>query len=159
VEGQSKDMQNKQLNESTCVLEREDIVSIAVSDSPYVLVIDDDDSILSVVLLLLEMEEHIGLGVVDSTKVVPLLEGLDSKHFPSVILLDLMMPMVTGYEIAAHLSQHPRYGHIPIVVMTADNRVRSASAVPGAVDWISKPFEMEDLLAKLERYLLSSSTS
>ena len=152
-------MQNKLLNKSTCLLEREDIVSIAVPDSPYVLVIDDDESILSVVLLLLEMEEHIGLGVADSTKVVPLLEGMDSKHFPSVILLDLMMPMVTGYEIAAHLSQHPRYAHIPIVIMTADNRVRGASAVPGAVDWIGKPFQMEDLLAKLERYLLSSSTS
>ncbi len=152
-------MQTKLLNGSTCVLERESSISTVVLDSPYVLVIDDDDSILSVVLLLLEMEEYIGLGMADSTKVVPLLEGLDSKHFPSVILLDLMMPTITGYEIAAHLSQHPRYANIPIVIMTADNRVRGAGAVPGAVDWIGKPFQMEDLLTKLERYLLSSSTN
>src|SRR5207248_3030351 len=90
--GKVKNMQTKLLNGSTCLLERESSVSIVIPDSPYVLVIDDDDSILSVVLLLLEMEEHTALGMADSTKVVPLLEGLDSKHFPRVILLDLMMP-------------------------------------------------------------------
>src|SRR5947209_12872429 len=90
-------MQNMPLSNTTCILEKEETAHVAVPDSPYVLVVDDDDSILSVVLLLLEMEEYAGLGMIDSTKVLPWLDELDSKQLPSVILLDLMMQMVTGY--------------------------------------------------------------
>ncbi|HYK86244.1 MAG TPA: response regulator [Ktedonobacteraceae bacterium] len=124
-----------------------------VPDSPYALVVDDDDAILSVVMLLLETEDHAAIGFSDSTKVIPFLEQKERAHLPAVVLLDLMMPVVSGYEIAARLSQDARYASIPIIIMTADNRVKGASAVPGASDWIGKPFQMATLLAKLERYL------
>jgi CheY-like chemotaxis protein len=127
--------------------------SITLPDHPYALVIDDDDAILSVVMLLLESEEFAGVGLSDSQKVLPFLRQVDTRHLPSVILLDLMMPIVSGYDIAAQLAQDNRLSRIPIVVMTADNRVRGASAVPGATDWISKPFQINTLLSKLENYL------
>jgi CheY-like chemotaxis protein len=122
-------------------------------DSPYVMVIDDDGAILSVVMLLLETEEYAGLGLTDSQKVMPFLYKMETNHLPAVVLLDLMMPVVSGYEIAAQMMQEQRFAQIPIVVMTADNRVRSIKDVPGATDWMSKPFEVYTLLAKLERYL------
>lgn len=124
-----------------------------VPDSPYALVVDDDDAILSVVMLLLETEDHTAVGFSDSTKVIPFLEQAGKEHLPAVVLLDLMMPAVSGYEIAARLSQDTRYSSIPIIIMTADNRVKGVSAVPGATDWIGKPFQMTTLLAKLEQFL------
>jgi CheY-like chemotaxis protein len=129
------------------------ISSIPVPDHPYALVVDDDDAILSVVMLLLESEEFAGIGLSDSQKVLPFLREISTRQLPSVILLDLMMPVISGYDIAAQLSNDDRLSRIPVVVMTADNRVRNASAVPGAADWIGKPFQINTLLSKLENYL------
>lgn len=124
-----------------------------VPENPYALIVDDDDAILSVVMLLLEMEGYAGLGVSNSQEVLPFLERALPDHLPTVILLDLMMPVVSGYDIALNLSQHEKFAHIPIIVMTADNRVRSASAVQGATDLINKPFQIQLLIEKLNLYL------
>lgn len=148
-------MQYTSMGNTTTLIENRNTSPTFVPEGPYALVIDDDDAILSVVMLLLETEGYIGLGFSDSTKVIPFLDQTETAYLPSVILLDLMMPLVSGYEIAAKLSQNPRYATIPIIIMTADNRVRSASAVPGASDWLGKPFQMYTLLAKLAQFLPS----
>lgn len=140
---------------SSVLLKNSQIASIPVPEHPYALVVDDDEAILSVVMLLLESEEFAGIGLSDSQKVLPFLQENSTRHLPSVILLDLMMPVVSGYDIAAQLSNDDRLSRIPIVVMTADNRVRNASAIQGAADWIGKPFQINTLLSKLENYLTS----
>lgn len=138
------------------VLKRENYDQVSlVPDTPYVLIVDDDEAIISVLMFLLETEQHAGVGLSDSQKVLPFLEQVGTEHLPAAILLDLMMPHLSGYEIAAQLSQSERYAHLPIIIMTADTRVRSAGAVPGAIDWVGKPFHLDDLLSKLERYLAS----
>ncbi len=135
----------------------QDTPATIAPQSPYAMVVDDDEAILSVLMLLLEAEGYVGLGFSDSTKVIPFLEQVETKHLPQVILLDLMMPYMTGYQIAATLSQHPRFATIPIIIMTADNRVKSASAVPGATDWLSKPFQIHTLVSKLEHFLYTAT--
>ncbi len=122
-------------------------------NSPYVLIVDDDEAIVSVLMFLLESEQHAGVGLSDSKNVLPFLQQAGSQHLPSVILLDLMMPQLSGYEIAAELSQNEQYANLPIIIMTADSRVRSASVVAGARDWVAKPFQLDTLLTKLEQYL------
>ena len=146
-------MQYTSIGNVATIIESKNMSATIAPESPYALVVDDDEAILSVVMLLLETEGYYGLGFSDSTKVIPFLEQLETQHLPHVILLDLMMPLVSGYEIAAALSQHPRFASIPIIIMTADNRVKSASAVPGATDWVGKPFPMHYLLTKLEHFL------
>ena len=126
----------------------------AVPDSPYVLVVDDDEAIITVLMFLLESENYAGVGISESKKVMPFLQQARSQRLPAVVLLDLMMPGLSGYEIAAHLSHSQDYAHLPIIIMTADNRVRSASAVSGARDWVAKPFQLDGLLTKLEYYLV-----
>ncbi|MGI9061314.1 MAG: response regulator [Ktedonobacteraceae bacterium] len=151
-------MQYTSIGNVATIIESKNMSATIAPESPYALVVDDDEAILSVVMLLLETEGHVGLGFSDSSKVIPFLEQLETKHLPHVILLDLMMPLVSGYEIAATLSQHPRFASIPIIIMTADNRVKSASAVPGATDWVGKPFQMHYLLTKLEHFLYPPTT-
>jgi CheY-like chemotaxis protein len=131
------------------VLEKENTISAFIPNIPYILIVDDDDAILTVVMLLLETEGYTGLGFSSSQKVLPFLEQVGPKHLPAVILLDLMMPGMSGYEIALQLSQREQYANIPVVIMTADNRVQSASVVPGSADFISKPFQMATLLSKV----------
>lgn len=123
-------------------------------NSPYVLIVDDDEAIVSVLMFLLETEQHAGVGLSNSKNVLPFLQQAGPQHLPSVILLDLMMPQLSGYEIAARLSQNEQYAHLPIIIMTADSRVRSADLVAGAHDWVAKPFQLDALLTKLEHYLV-----
>lgn len=146
-------MQYTSMGSVTAEVEQEQGKNWFVPESPYALIVDDDDAILSVVMLLLEMEGYAGLGVSNSQEVLPFLEYALPDHLPAVILLDLMMPVVSGYEIALNLSRHEKFAHIPIIVMTADNRVQSVSAVRGATDLINKPFQIQLLLEKLNLYL------
>ncbi|GAC1567643.1 MAG: hypothetical protein NVS3B14_14300 [Ktedonobacteraceae bacterium] len=124
---------------------------------PYALVIDDDEAIISVIMFLLETEGYFGIGISNSLKVLNFLDRLGADHLPSVILLDLMMPGLSGYEIARFLSQNERYQRIPIIIMTADSRVQGASAIQGAIDYVAKPFHIDILLIKLKSHLGSLS--
>ena len=150
-------MQYTSMGSMSTITDRKDSAADIVPEGPYALVVDDDAAILSVVMLFLETEGFAGIGFSDSTRVMPFLDHTETERLPAVVLLDLMMPLVSGYEIAEKISQNPRYASIPIIIMTADNRIRSASAVPGASDWVGKPFQMQLLLGKLARYLPPSS--
>ena len=129
--------------------------TLAIPEESYVLVVDDDAAILSVVMLLLETEGYTSLGFSDSTKVLPFMEELQKtgQSLPSVILLDLMMPVVSGYDIATAVKTNEWSKQTPIIIMTADHRITSSSDIPGASDWVSKPFRVEVLLDKLGVYL------
>ena len=147
----------------TVVVEDVSEIPAFVYEKPYVLVVDDEPSILSVILMVLEAEGYNGIGFSNSQKVIPFFEHIVTAdkqkglHLPSVMMLDLMMPVVSGYKIAAQLSQKEETAKVPIIVLTADYRVSSASAVPGASDFLSKPFRITTLLAKVEKYCALAS--
>lgn len=149
-------MQYTSGSNSTTSIDHEYSIPQYETERPYVVVVDDDESILSVVMLLLETEGYTGIGFTESEQVLPFLEqmgGRGVQHLPTLMILDLMMPRVSGYEIAAALSQNESYRPISILIMTADARISDKSAVPGASDWLSKPFHIDTLIEKLEHYL------
>ncbi|HLI05210.1 MAG TPA: response regulator [Ktedonobacteraceae bacterium] len=144
--------------EGNAVLILDDASAIPATETehPYVLVVDDDNAILSVVMYLLENEGYTGIGFTESEQVLPFLQEMRQRgrqHLPALILLDLMMPHISGYDIAHWLADHESYAHIPILVMTADMRVRDKNGVPGAADFLFKPFQISTLISKLEHYL------
>ena len=127
------------------------------TERPYILVVDDDQSILSMLISLLESEGYSCVGFSESQLILPFLQEMGKRgvrHLPALLLLDLMMPVVSGYDIARWLSEHEPYHHIPILVITADARVRDKSDIPGAEDILLKPFQIDDLITKVEHYLL-----
>lgn len=149
-------MQYTNEGRTTVTWHEENVAIPAIGDRPYVLVVDDDPAIASVIMLTLEMEDYAGLSITDSRQVLPFLQQVEAdatKHLPAVILLDLMMPGLSGYEVAAQLAQRACFARIPIIVMTADYRVRTAGAVPGATGLLSKPFPVSALLTMLEHHL------
>jgi CheY-like chemotaxis protein len=73
-------------------------------------------------------------------------------HLPALILLDIMMPGIDGFETCKRLKQNPMSCNIPVIFMTAltdiDNKVRGFSL--GAVDYITKPFQQGEVLARVQ---------
>lgn len=143
-----------QITTQMCAVEQDELLA-HVPAEPYVVVVDDDASILSVVSFLLDTEDYPNMSLSDSSSVIPFLEKIYASgvRLPSLILLDLMMPLLSGYDIAASLAQSDTLSNIPILVMTADHRVNAISSVPGASDLINKPFHIEVLLDKIQHFL------
>jgi len=74
---------------------------------------------------------------------------------PELILLDLMMPGMTGFEVCQRLKLHPRTAAVPVIVVTALGQVthKEAALTSGADDFVTKPIESEDILARVAAML------
>ncbi|MGG6242792.1 diguanylate cyclase domain-containing protein [Nodosilinea sp. AN01ver1] len=74
---------------------------------------------------------------------------------PDLILLDLMMPEISGIEVCDRLQQNPATAHIPIIFLTASHEVEHLTQAfeCGAVDYVTKPFNAVELLARIRTHL------
>jgi CheY-like chemotaxis protein len=77
------------------------------------------------------------------------------KNPPDLILLDVMMPIVSGYELCNQLRRAPKLKDIPIIILTGkDGWVdRARAKMCGATDFLSKPVQKEKLLETINKYL------
>ena len=76
-------------------------------------------------------------------------------HAFDAILTDINMPEINGLELVSFLKNHPQYRSIPIMVISTEGSEedRRRAAALGAEDYLVKPFDPEDLIAKLKRLL------
>ena len=116
-----------------------------------ILVVDD---VQSNVLLLKALLGREGFNIIYAMNGTEALEKMKSES-PDLVLLDVMMPDMDGFEVAGRLKVEPSQAEIPIIFLTALND--SASVVKGfqlgANDFISKPFRREELLIRVEHQL------
>lgn len=111
-----------------------------------VLIVDDDDAIRETVQLALELDNHSTALAADGSEA---LDWLGRHRPPCLILLDLMMPFVDGWQVIDRLRHDDRLARVPIVVITAFNRdLGSAAALP----ILRKPIELGDLLNVTNSY-------
>lgn len=77
------------------------------------------------------------------------------KAPPDLILLDVMMPEMDGYEVCRHLKQNPDLRHIPVIFLSAlsDTQDKITAFTAGGVDYITKPFQTEEVLARVQIHL------
>ena len=116
--------------------------------APSVLVVDDDDDIREVLEMALEEQGYVVSQASNGREALEVV----SQEMPSLILLDMKMPVMNGWEFAAELGQ--RYAQrAPIVVISAAEDARRRAAEVGAQGWIGKPFELDDLLEIVKRNL------
>lgn len=113
-----------------------------------VLVVDDDIYNLTVAKRLLETQYDV-IAVPSGKQAIKVLE----KKRPTLILLDILMPEMDGFELMRWIKSNPLTLSIPVIFLTASNtsdmEVKGLDA--GAVDFISKPFEPKSMLSRVER--------
>jgi DNA-binding response OmpR family regulator len=118
---------------------------------PKVLIIDDDDTYRSVIN---DVLTESGYLVVEARSGA---EGLEQARQanPDVILLDIMMPVVDGYQTCRKLRHNPATRGIPIIMLTAltDSEARFRSKEAGADDYIAKPYPPQEMKNRIERQL------
>jgi CheY-like chemotaxis protein len=116
--------------------------------SATVLVVDDDRDILE---MLREVISDAGYEVATASSGAEALALLGQGCRLSLILLDLMMPVMNGFQFLAELLKDPAHASTPVVVVTgAGPSVRAA--LPPSVPILRKPFEINELLRTIERY-------
>jgi chemosensory pili system protein ChpA (sensor histidine kinase/response regulator) len=78
--------------------------------------------------------------------------ALLQDHLPDVILLDIEMPRMDGYEVASHVRNDPRLRDVPIVMITSrvGDKHRSRAIDIGVDHYLGKPYQEGDLLAAIE---------
>jgi CheY-like chemotaxis protein len=111
-----------------------------------VLVVDDDADIRETVSLILEDEGWEVSSAADGAAALALLRGSATR--PNVILLDLMMPVMNGWQFREEQLKDPQLAQIPLVVLSANSAVRDKASYFGGV-YLSKPVNIEALLGAL----------
>lgn len=114
-----------------------------------ILVCDDDPGVTDVIRLILE-EEGYEVKTLDSGKAI---QKRVQEYSPDVILLDIWMPGIDGEQVTKLLKKNPDTKHIPIIVISALNLTEKIAKRAGADDFIAKPFQMDDLLAKVGQHV------
>jgi len=119
---------------------------VATNQRGDVLIVDDDPDIRDAVGECLRYE---GYDVHSATDGRDALDRLEFGLKPDVILLDLMMPVLNGFDVLEALRNRPEWKSIPVVVISA-NRGYQAADLPGAVSILRKPVSVDRLLAAVD---------
>ena len=114
----------------------------------FALVVDDSITVRRVTQRLLERNGMRVLTAKDGMDAVSLLQ----ENMPDIILLDIEMPRMDGYEVASHVRNDPRLKHIPIVMITSrvSEKHRSRAIELGVNDYLGKPYQESQLLDAIE---------
>lgn len=123
-------------------------VKASTEIKPRILVVDDEVEIARMLRILLESRGY-ATTMVHSGEAA--LESLQKNHF-DLVLLDIMMPGLDGYEVCRQVKNDPRYRLLPIIMLTAKDSIKDkvTGLDLGADDYLTKPFNNAELLAKIK---------
>jgi chemosensory pili system protein ChpA (sensor histidine kinase/response regulator) len=122
-------------------------------DRIFALVVDDSITVRRVTQRLLERNGMRVLTAKDGVEAMALLQ----EHVPDVILLDIEMPRMDGYEVAAHVRNDPRTADVPIIMITSrvGDKHRARAIELGVDDYLGKPYQESQLLDAIEPLVLA----
>ncbi len=116
-----------------------------------ILVVDDDDDTRSA---LADLLEHEGFGVRTAANGVEALAAMRSEQ-PALVLLDLLMPELDGFEVLRVKRDDPAIASIPVIVLTAWR----GDALDVDVDVVAKPFDLDALLTRMRARLCRTAST
>ena len=125
-----------------------------MAEAPRILLVDDEPSILKVVSKRLEVEGYQVLVAIEGQEALAKAQA----ERPDLIILDLMLPKLNGYEVCTMLKQDTRYQQIPIMLFTAkaQDTDEQLGMECGADAYVRKPFRAQELLETIRRLLAAS---
>jgi DNA-binding response OmpR family regulator len=122
-----------------------------------VLAVDDEPHILK--LIAFSLRAH-GFEVLEASDGLSAISVAEAEH-PDLILLDVMMPALDGYEACRRIKANPATADIPIFMLTAKAQAaeQQTGLDAGAMDYICKPFTPKDLVATVEAFFAEQTES
>jgi len=116
-----------------------------------VLIVEDEESLLKLETILLTIK---GYEVSGATTGAQALEKLSVEKI-DLVLLDIMLPDMDGYEICRTIKAHPPYAGIPVVMLTARKSVedKEMGATCGADDYLTKPFKSAEIIGVVDKLI------
>ncbi|MEW5895727.1 MAG: response regulator [Candidatus Omnitrophota bacterium] len=120
-----------------------------------ILLVDDEPDFLSVVRMRLSKA---GYDVICAKDGKDALDHLRLK-IPDIIITDVMMPVMDGIDLFQELRNRPDTKDIPIIVITVKDRLEASFKAVGVDEFIAKPFEIEDLLKKVQKCLFKKTAT
>ncbi|HEX6694470.1 MAG TPA: response regulator [Longimicrobiales bacterium] len=116
-----------------------------------IMVVDDDPNALDIVRTYLEAKGYSVTTAQDGDAALALLESVR----PVLVLLDVMMPGMDGWEVARTIKNHPDFGNTRVVMLTArsDFEDKHEGLRAGADDYLVKPIQLDELGSRVERNL------
>ena len=120
--------------------------------SKKIMIVDDEEDVRISVSQILEV---CGYDVVKAENGNDCLNKLDME-IPNLVILDIMMPAMSGWDVAAKIKENPKWSNIPIVFLTAKGDEMSIGMGGlASVDYIVKPFDIIELKERVEKILNS----
>lgn len=126
------------------------------SASHVVLVVEDDVDCLDA---LVDVLSYDGYRVQTACHGLDAIQKLESGPRPDVILVDLMMPVMNGWQFLERLRADPRFSTIPVIVLSADGRLDKWRDELDAASCLAKPLELEPLLAAVSAVLATAAAA
>lgn len=117
-----------------------------------IMVADDDAAIVEVVTMVLEDAGYQVLSTSNGAAVRAL-----KTNLPDLILMDIWMSGVDGSEIVKQLKAQPETKAIPVIIFSANRDCEAIAKAAGAEDYLKKPFDIDDLLDKVARFIPAAS--
>jgi len=116
-----------------------------------IILVDDEIDMLLPLKISLEAENYLVLGASNGFEAIELAK----TNIPDLILLDVMMPEMDGYEVCGRLKKDPVTRNIPVIMLTAKDAVREKvkGLDIGADDYVTKPFNLNELKARIKSVL------
>lgn len=116
-----------------------------------ILVADDDPKVRELLRIFLEKVGYRVILAGNGTEAI----SMAQENVPDVILVDVMMPQMDGFEVCRQLRNDTRIGHVPILMLTSRSALgdKLSGFESGADDYVTKPFDLDELLARIRALL------
>jgi len=124
-----------------------------------VLVVDDDPDIRELITWKLGQAGYSTMVAADGEAGLAAVKAGDSEgHAPDLILVDWMMPKMSGIDVCRALRQNPATARIPVILLTANAQEADVELgfAAGVDDYIAKPFSPREMLSRIEAVLMRS---
>lgn len=119
-----------------------------------ILIVDDNPDNVEVIKFKLQRSKQFDLEVIEAYSGEDALEIINKEHL-DIILLDVMMPRISGYEVCRRIKERPKEEFLPVILVTArediDSKLKGFEA--GADDYLAKPFDLQELEARIKSML------
>lgn len=117
-----------------------------------VMIVEDDRDVRETIQEILEDNDYVALGAANGAEALAELRGTTTAKRPGLILLDMMMPIMDGWELREALTADESLRDIPVVVLTAHASAPDVAARLNAAGYLRKPVSLRTLLDTVARF-------